>query len=128
MSLTYLAALAVSAVGVGLIDARWRLALFRAPRPTIVAVLATAGALLAIDLVGIATGNFRLGASPWMTGLEVLPHLPIEELGFVVFLAYVSLVAWAGGVRLLERWDARGADAAEPAGPAGPADPAGERP
>ena len=111
MSLAYLAALAVSAVGVGLIDARWRLALFRAPRPTIVAVLATAALLLVIDLVGIATGNFRLGASPWMTGIEVLPHLPIEELGFVAFLAYVSLVAWAAAMRVL---DARAGGAGAP--------------
>jgi lycopene cyclase domain-containing protein len=103
MSLAYLAGLLLATLGVGAIDARWRLALFREPLRAIGAVGATAAVLLIIDLAGIATGNFRLGASPWMTGLEVLPHLPIEELGFIVFLAYVSLVALAGAERILDR-------------------------
>ena len=38
MSLAYLAAIAVSALGVGTIDARWRLALFRDPRRALIAV------------------------------------------------------------------------------------------
>lgn len=96
MSLAYLAAIAISALGVGTIDARWRLALFHDARRALIAVAATATVMLLLDLAAIATGNFRLGASPWMTGIEVLPHLPIEELAFLVFLAYVSLVAFAG--------------------------------
>ncbi|MCH1881722.1 lycopene cyclase domain-containing protein [Agrococcus sp. ARC_14] len=101
MTLAYLGAIAVAALGVGALDARWRLALFRDARRALAAVAITAGVMLAIDLGGIATGNFRLGASPWMTGIEVLPHLPIEELAFVAFLAYVSLVAFAGAERML---------------------------
>ncbi len=103
MSLAYLAALALAATGVGAIDARWRLALFRDARRALAAVGLTALVLVALDLVAIATGNFRLGDSPWMTGLEVLPHLPIEELVFVAFLAYVGLVACTGAERLLAR-------------------------
>lgn len=101
MSLAYLGAIAVSALGVGAIDARWRLALFRDPRRALVAVVATAIVMLLLDLAAIATGNFRLGASPWMTGLEVLPHLPIEELVFLLFLAYVALVTFAAAERAL---------------------------
>lgn len=101
MSLVYLAALVVAALGVGALDARWRLALFHDAWRAIATVAITATLMLVIDLAGIATGNFRLGASPWMTGLEVLPHLPIEELAFVTFLAYVSLVAFTGAERLL---------------------------
>ena len=69
----------------------------------------TAAAMLLFDLAAIATGNFRLGASEWMTGFEVLPHLPIEELAFLVFLAYVSLVAFTGAERLLGARSAKGA-------------------
>jgi lycopene cyclase domain-containing protein len=101
VSLAYLGALLLAAIGTGLLDARWRLALFRDPGRAAVAVLGTAAVLLLTDLAGIATGNFRLGASPWMTGIEVLPHLPIEELVFITFLAYVSLVACAAAERLL---------------------------
>ena len=103
MSLAYLGAIAFAALGTGAIDAHYRLALFRDARRTLLAVLITAAVMLAFDLTAIATGNFRLGASPWMTGVEVLPHLPIEELGFIVFLAYVSLVALAGAERILDR-------------------------
>lgn len=99
--LAYLGALVLAALGTGAIDARWRLALFHDAVRALAAVAGTAAVLLVIDLAGIATGNFRLGASPWMTGIEVLPHLPIEELVFIVFLAYVSLVAFTGAERAL---------------------------
>lgn len=101
MALAYLTAIVLAVCGVGAIDARWRLALFRAPVTALGTVLGCALVLLVIDLAGIASGNFALGASPWMTGVEVLPHLPIEELAFVVLLAYVSLVAFAAAERLL---------------------------
>lgn len=101
MSLAYLGAIAFAALGIGAIDAHYRLALFRDARRTLLAVVITAAAMLAFDLVAIATGNFRLGASPWMTGFEVLPHLPIEEIAFLLFLAYVSLVAFTGAERVL---------------------------
>ena len=101
MTLAYLAALIVAAAGVAAIDARLRLALFHDARRALATVAITAVAMLLIDVAGIATGNFRLGASPWMTGIEVAPHLPLEELVFVVFLAYVSLVALTGSQRLL---------------------------
>ena len=109
MSLAYLGAIAFAALGTGAIDAHYRLALFRDARRTLLAVLITAAVMLAFDLTAIATGNFRLGASPWMTGFEVLPHLPIEELAFLVFLAYVSLVAFTGAERLLGARRAKGA-------------------
>lgn len=101
MSLAYLGAIVLSALGTGALDARYRLALFRDAPRTLVAVVLTALVMVAFDLAAIATGNFRLGASPWMTGLEVLPHLPIEELAFLLFLAYVSLVAFTGAERIL---------------------------
>jgi len=109
VSLAYLGAILLAALGTGAIDARWRLALFRDARRALLAVVLTAAVMLAFDLTAIATGNFRLGASPWMTGVEVLPHLPIEELAFLLFLAYVSLVAFAGAERLLGARRARDA-------------------
>lgn len=109
MTLAYLGAIALSALGTGAIDARYRLALFCDTRRALLAVLLTAAVMLAFDLAAIATGNFRLGASPWMTGIEVLPHLPIEELAFLLFLAYVSIVAFTGAERLLAARRTKGA-------------------
>ncbi|WP_072314644.1 lycopene cyclase domain-containing protein [Agrococcus sp. Marseille-P2731] len=111
MTLAYLGALLLAALGVGAIDARWRLALFRDAPRAVATVVITALAMLLIDLGGIATGNFRLGESPWMTGFEVLPHLPIEELAFVTFLAYVSIVALCAAERALAARAGRGARA-----------------
>lgn len=109
MSLAYLGAIVLAALGTGAIDAHYRLAVFRDAWRALLAVVLTAAVMLAFDLTAIATGNFRLGASPWMTGIEVLPHLPVEELAFVVFLAYVALVAFTGAERLLGSRRARGA-------------------
>lgn len=102
MSLLYLGGILISAIGVGIIDARWRLALFARPLRALIAVGGTAFVLLMFDLAAIATGSFVIGASEWMTGLEILPHLPIEELAFLIFFSYVSLVAVAGAARFLE--------------------------
>ena len=101
MSAAYLIGILVSAIGVGLIDARWRLAVFHRPLRALFAVTATSLLLLVIDLGGIATGNFILGDSQWMTGIELLPHLPIEEIAFILFLSYVSLVAVSASSRAL---------------------------
>ena len=103
MSWVYLVALLLSSLGVAAIDARWRLALFADARRAIVSVVVAALVLLLVDLGGIASGNFRLGDSQWMTGFEVLPHLPIEELVFIVFLAYVSLVAVCAAQTIMQR-------------------------
>ena len=99
MSAAYLIGILVSAIGVGLIDARWRLAVFHRPLRALFAVTATSLLLLVIG--GIATGNFILGDSQWMTGIELLPHLPIEEIAFILFLSYVSLVAVSASSRAL---------------------------
>ena len=103
----YALAILASFLGVGLIDWRWRLALFADLRRALIVVGATAALLLVWDLVGIALGIFVLGDGPALLGIEVAPHLPVEELGFVTFLAYVSLVAVAGVQRLLEARRAR---------------------
>lgn len=101
MSFLYLGGILAAMIGVGLIDARWKLALFARPKRAALAIFGTVIVLLTIDLLGIYTGNFMLGESRWMTGIEVLPHLPIEELAFIVFLSYVSLVAVTAAVRVL---------------------------
>jgi lycopene cyclase domain-containing protein len=99
----YLAAILASAVGVLLIDRRWRLAAWAAPGRTLAAVGIGTAFFLAWDAVGIATGVFVKGGSPLLLGIDLAPHLPLEEPVFLAFLSYLALVAWAGAQRVLER-------------------------
>jgi lycopene cyclase domain-containing protein len=100
---TYLAAILLSAAGVAAIDARWRLAAWRAPGRTAAAVGIGTAFFLAWDAVGIATGVFVKGASPLLLGIDIAPQLPLEEPFFLAFLSYLALVVWAGAGRLLSR-------------------------
>ncbi|QCR20880.1 lycopene cyclase domain-containing protein [Agrococcus sp. SGAir0287] len=101
MSFAYLGALLASMGGVALLDRRWRLALWHDPRRTLAAVAASTLVLLVWDLVAISIDLFRLGESAGMTGIELAPHLPIEEPVFLVFLSYLAIVAWRGAMRVL---------------------------
>ena len=101
----YLGALAFSFAGVVKIDARWKVALFarerRARALTVAVTLAGAAGFLVWDAVAISRGFFGRGESPAMLGVEVAPHLPVEELVFVTFLSYLTLVVFGGALRVL---------------------------
>lgn len=99
----YLAAILGSAVGVALLDRRWRLAAWDAPGRTAAAVGIGTAFFLAWDAVGIATGVFVKGDSTLLLGLDLAPHLPVEEPFFLAFLSYLALVAWGGAMRALSR-------------------------
>ncbi|MEH3089319.1 MAG: lycopene cyclase domain-containing protein [Microbacterium arborescens] len=99
----YLVALLVSLTGVGLLDRRFRLALWRTPRTTVVASLVGTAFFLVWDAVGIATGVFVKGDSPALLGVDLAPHLPVEEPVFLLFLSYLALVAYGAGIRASER-------------------------
>ena len=99
----YLAALLVSIGAMTLIDARWRLAFWRSPVASAIAIGAGTVLLVVWDLAGIEFGVFFRGDSPWATGVLLAPELPLEEPVFLAFLCYLSLVAVLGVERVLER-------------------------
>ena len=68
---------------------------------TVAVTLVGAVGFLVWDAVAISRGFFGRGESPAMLGIEVAPHLPIEELVFVTFLSYLTLVVFGGALRLL---------------------------
>ena len=74
-----------------LVDRRWALAFWRDARAASVCLVAGVVLLLVTDVVGIAFGVFYRGQTWAMTGLLLGPELPIEELGFLIFLSYVTL-------------------------------------
>ena len=91
MGLLYLAALTVSLVGMLVLDRRFTLFFWRSP-PRAAAVLVV-GVLffLVWDLVGIGFGVFFRGETPLMTGLQVAPEVPMEEVFFLTLLCYLTM-------------------------------------
>lgn len=92
MSLLYLLSVVGATICMGLVDRRWGLFLFDRPRRALLVVAAGVVFFLVWDLVAISQQMYRRGESPAMTGLEVLPELPVEELFFIVFLSYLTMV------------------------------------
>lgn len=91
----YLGAILFSLIGMMLIDGKYSLALWIAPARTTVSVLIGTAFFLAWDLVGIATGVFVKGESPLFVGVMLAPHLPLEEVFFLLFLSYLAVVMFA---------------------------------
>lgn len=100
--MSYLIALLVSAAGMAVLDRRWRLVLWRAPRSAALVVLLGTVFFLVWDLVAIGLGIFRHGDSAHMTGVLLAPELPLEEPVFLAFLCYTALVLFAGAERVVD--------------------------
>lgn len=96
IALAYAAALLGATACMALLDARFRLVLWSSPRRSVrLAGLALAAGIaffLVWDVVAIALGFYHRGDSEAMTGLLLAPDLPVEELLFITFLCYLTLV------------------------------------
>lgn len=113
-SLVYLFALLIPTFCMGLLDRRFGLALWRAPRRTLLVVALGIGYFLLWDLAAIAAGHYGMGTSALMTGILLAPELPLEELVFITFLCYLSLVLWGLVATLSRRVSGRAAPSALP--------------
>lgn len=102
MNFLYLAALVGALASMALLDHRFRLFFWRAP--------VRAAAVLGLGLVffaawdafGIAFGIFARGESSFMSGIVLAPEFPLEELFFLAFLCYLTMVTLLGARRFLD--------------------------
>lgn len=94
MSFVYLAAILFSATGMGVLDWRYKLAFFAHARRTAILLAIGLGIFLMWDAFGIGLGIFFVGNTTLMTGLYIAPELPIEEIFFLLFLCYFTLLVW----------------------------------
>lgn len=108
MSLLYLGCLLLSLGAMVLLDARFRLVFWRDARRAAVVLAVGLLFFLAWDAAGIALGVFARGGSPFLTGVELAPELPLEEVFFLLFLCYLTLVLISGARALLDRRGSRG--------------------
>jgi lycopene cyclase domain-containing protein len=91
MGLLYLLALLVSITGMVVLDRRFTLFFFRDARRASIVLAAGLVFFLVWDLAGIGLGIFFRGETSFMTGLQLAPELPIEELFFLTLLCYLSM-------------------------------------
>lgn len=91
MSLAYLGALLISIVGMLVLDLRFRLFFARDARRAAIVLAAGVAFFLAWDLAGIGLGVFFRGETPFMSGLQLAPELPVEEVGFLTLLCWLTM-------------------------------------
>ena len=92
IALAYLAAL-IAVIGcMALLDRRFGLVLWADARRGMLALLIGVAFFLLWDVAAIAAGFYHKGDSEAMTGIMLAPELPLEELVFVTFLCYFTLV------------------------------------
>lgn len=94
MQFFYLGALLFSLAGMMVLDRRYRLALFYQWQRTVLTVGIGVMVFVVWDILGIWLGVFFSGHSPYMSGLYLGPEFPVEELVFLTFLCYITLVMY----------------------------------
>lgn len=91
MGVVYLLALAVSITGMIVLDKRSGLFFWADARRAAIVLPAGVAFFLVWDLVGIGLGVFFRGETPYMTGLQLAPELPVEEVLFLTLLCYLTM-------------------------------------
>jgi lycopene cyclase domain-containing protein len=101
--LVYLGTLVAGSGCMALVDRRWRLVLWADVRRALLVLGAGLVLFLAWDVAALELGLYRRGESSAMTGIEVAPDLPLEEIFFILFLCYLTLVLHRLVQRVLAR-------------------------
>lgn len=91
MGLVYLAALLISIGGMVALDHRFTLFFWRDRRRASITLLGGVVFFLLWDLASIGLGIFFRGETKFMTGLQIAPELPIEEVFFLTLLCYLTM-------------------------------------
>ncbi|GAB3579513.1 hypothetical protein GCM10027406_17560 [Leifsonia lichenia] len=109
MSILYLVALLIPLGSMVLLDRGFRLFFWRDARRAAIVLVVGVAFFLAWDLAGIGLHVFARGGSRFMTGIVLAPELPLEEVFFLTFLCYLTMVLVTGARLLLDRRAAGGA-------------------
>jgi lycopene cyclase domain-containing protein len=107
MNLLYLAGLLVALTGMVVLDVRFRLFFAVAPVRAAVVMVTGVAFFLLWDLAGIGLGVFFRGNPAILTGVQLAPELPLEELFFLALLCYSTMNLYAAAIRAVERRYAR---------------------
>ncbi len=86
-----------------LCDARGKLMIFRHPVRALTCLTLGTGFFVLWDVVAIRQGIFLHRDSPLMTGVMLGDQFPLEELFFLLFLCYSSMIV-VTGTPVLAAW------------------------
>ena len=103
MGILYLAALAIALTGMVALDRRFRLFFWQDARRAAIVLVVGLVFFLAWDVAGIGLGIFFRGETDFMTGLQVAPELPLEEIFFLTLLCYLTMNLYGALTRVLAR-------------------------
>lgn len=103
MGILYLLALLVALTGMVLLDRRFRLFFWECWWRALIVLLVGIAFFVVWDLAGIGLGIFFRGETSFMTGLQVAPELPVEELFFLTLLCYLTMNLYGFASRGLSR-------------------------
>ncbi|WP_029287014.1 lycopene cyclase domain-containing protein [Cellulomonas sp. HZM] len=102
----YLLVELVSIAGVVALDVRYRLFLAAGEVGRgVVVVLVGVAFFVLWDVLALVAGYYGRGEGSALLGIELAPHFPLEELVFVTFLSYLTMIVHRAVTRAL---DARG--------------------
>ena len=91
MSLLYLLALTIALTGMVMLDRRFRLFFWADARRAALVLLVGVAFFVLWDIAGIGLGVFFRGETAFMTGLQLAPELPLEEVFFLTLLCYLTM-------------------------------------
>lgn len=91
MSVLYLLGLLVSITGMVVLDRRFGLFFWRDLRRAAIVFVVGMALFLTWDLIGIEAGIFFRGETQILTGLQLAPELPVEEVFFLTLLIYSAM-------------------------------------
>lgn len=103
MGFAYLVALGISLFGMVTLDRRFRLFFWRSPKAAAIVLLTGVALFLVWDLAGISQGIFFRGETDFMTGIQLAPELPLEELFFLTLLCYLTMNAYSAAELVLAK-------------------------
>jgi lycopene cyclase domain-containing protein len=83
-----------------LLDRRFALFFWRDGRRAAIVIAVGVAFFMLWDLFGIGLRIFRLGETRFMTGILIAPQLPLEEVFFLTFLCYLTMVL----LTAVQRW------------------------
>jgi lycopene cyclase domain-containing protein len=91
---SYLAIVLISLLGLYLLDRTHRLAFTVDAKRSFWSMVPAFVVFVIWDIAGIANGIFFRGENTLLTGIQILPEFPVEELFFLALLCYSTLIAF----------------------------------
>lgn len=90
----YLNGLIVALAGMVVLDRRFRLFFWAAPARAAIVLAIGIAFFLVWDAEGVGLGIFFRGDLALLTGLQLAPEIPVEELFFLLLLCYLTMNAY----------------------------------